>query len=236
MKHTRANWKCKLKPNTFVCKLKSNHQKKKRKKLLWGKIKWFMSLHCEKRNKHSGCTIWCASKSADWFNLDYSRIIPIVFLNDTWFTAPGSVSQQVPPNAPATKIGTLHNTAAGRPAVTAPVLSSPLKYEHTWQSRNDSSPRAASKPTSIFKSPFLNTKDGRQRGIMEQPRCNTRKKKNKHSEVEALQHANSELTLCTNWEVSLLGPWVNSPHNTTTRLGTMWAARLLIPDKSLSVE
>lgn len=195
-----------------------------------------MSLHCEKRNKHSGCTIWCASKSADWFNLDYSRIIPIVFLNDTWFAAPGSVSQQVPPIAPATKIGTLHNTAAGRPAVTAPVLSSPLKYEHTWQPRNDSSPGAACEPTSIFF--FWMPRTGFGEKLMEQARCNTRKKIYiyKRGEVEALQHADSELTLCTNWEVSLLGPWVNSPHNTTTSLGTMWAARLLIPDKAASVE
>lgn len=47
---------------------------------------------------------------------------------------------------------------------------------------------------------------------------------------------NSEHALCTNGEVSVLGPCVNSPHNTTTRLGTMWAARLLIADKSALVE
>lgn len=117
--------------------------------------------------------------------------------------------------------------AAGRPAATAPVLSSPLKYEHTWQSLNDSGPLANLRP-------FLNQKDALQREIMGQPRCNTRK--NEHSKVEALHNANSDRALCTTGEVSLLGPCVNSPHNTATRLGTMWAARLPTPDKSAPLE
>lgn len=58
--------------------------------------------------------------------------------------------------------------------------------------------------------------------------------KKQHRKAEAPRHANGVHALGTNGEVSLLGPCVNSPHNTTTRLGTMWAARLLIPHKSAS--
>lgn len=58
--------------------------------------------------------------------------------------------------------------------------------------------------------------------------------KNQHRKAEAPRHANGVHAQDTNGEVSLLGPCVNSPHNTTTRLGTMWAARLLIPHKSAS--